>query len=263
VENWHKYERIKILQDEYGRAVQANFAVIDTAKDQDKGSDNHSSKNITIPLNPGLLLTILDKQPVTAATKTIRVKISAEKGFNPQTDIDLASLRFGASTEVNFGRGAKVKSSEKAGADLIVTFDAAGNGITPDEFAPKLIGRTLQGKLLYGYARLPYIDYIEPVLSALKPVFTPRADGFDLSVEVQNFGQVASQETTLKLMVDKEGKKVEVGAGTVPALKPYEKTSVIFSSRPVFEKGKEYAFTLSIRSKEKSLSTFNFKTTPI
>ena len=28
VENWFKYERIKIFQDKYGRAIQANFAVI-------------------------------------------------------------------------------------------------------------------------------------------------------------------------------------------------------------------------------------------
>ena len=32
VEDWYKYERIKVLQDEYGRAVQANFAVIDTLR---------------------------------------------------------------------------------------------------------------------------------------------------------------------------------------------------------------------------------------
>ncbi|MDR0814411.1 MAG: hypothetical protein LBN37_01525, partial [Bacteroidales bacterium] len=254
--------RIKILQDEYGRAIQANFAVIDVLKNDDKGSDNHSSKNISIPLNPGLLLTILDTQPITAATKTIRLKIAAEQSFNPHTDIDLASLRFGASTEVNFGRGSKVKSTEKSGADLIVTFDAAGNGITADEFAPKLIGKTPQGKLLYGYARLPYVTYIEPILSALAPVFTPRVDGLDLSVEVQNFGQVASQATTLKLLVEKDGKNIEIGNEAIPALKPYEKTNVFFSSKAVFEKGKEYAFTLNILSKDKIISTYNFKSAP-
>jgi hypothetical protein len=262
-EDWFKYERMKVFQDEYGRAVQANFAVIDVLKNDDKANDKHSSKNISIPLNPGLLLTVLDTQPITTATKTIRVKIAAEKGFNPHTDIDLASLRFGASTEVNFGRGSKVKRSEKSGADLIVTFDASGNGITADEFAPKLIGQTPQGKLLYGYARLPYIQYIEPVLSALSPVFTLRTDAIDLSVEVQNFGQVASPETVLKLFVDKDGNKTAVGNGIIPALKPYEKSLVNFSSKSIFEKGKEYAFTLTILSKGKIVSTYNFKKTPI
>lgn len=259
VEDWFKYERMKVFQDEYGRAVQANFAVIDVLKNDDKANDNHSSKNITIPLNPGLLLTILDTQPITTATKSIRVKIAAEKGFNPHTDVELSSLRFGASTEVNFGRGSKAIRSEKSGADLIVTFDAAGNGITAEEFAPKLIGKTSQGKLLYGYARLPYVKYIEPQLSALAPVFTPRTDGTGLSVEVENFGQVASQETKLKLSIENEGKKSEVGTGLIPALKPFEKINVLFSSKTVFEKGKEYAFTLDILSQGKTVSTYSFK----
>ena len=138
-EDWFKYERIKMYQDKYGRAVQANFAVIDTLKNEDKPFDNHSSKNISIPLNPGVLLTILDKKPITAQTKTIRLKIQAEDGFNPQTDIDLNSLRFGASTEVNYGRGSKLLKTETDGNDLIVTFDGKGNGMTEDEFAPKLI----------------------------------------------------------------------------------------------------------------------------
>jgi hypothetical protein len=106
-----------MYQDKYGRAVQANFAVIDTLKNEDRPFDNHSSKNISIPLNPGVLLTILDKKPITAQTKTIRLKIQAEDGFNPQTDIDLNSLRFGASTEVNYGRGSKLLKTETDGND--------------------------------------------------------------------------------------------------------------------------------------------------
>lgn len=263
VEDWFKYERIKIYQDEYGRAIQANFAVIDVLKNDDRASDSHSSKNITVPLNPGLLLTVLDTEPVTPATKTIRVKIAAEKDFRPQTEVDVASLRFGASTEVDFGRGARAIRSEKSGDDLIVTFDAAGNGITADEFAPKLLGRTSGGKLLYGYARLPYVDYREPYLSALAPVFTPRTDGFELSVEVRNFGQAASRETSLTLTAEMDGKTAEVGNGTAPALKPYEKTHVWLSSRPVFEHGREYAFTLTIHSDGKTVSTFHFKATPM
>lgn len=35
-EDWFKYERIKIFQDEQERAIQANFAVIDTLKNEDK-----------------------------------------------------------------------------------------------------------------------------------------------------------------------------------------------------------------------------------
>jgi hypothetical protein len=262
-EDWFKYERMKVLQDEYGRAIQANFAVIDVLKGEDKGSDNHSSKNISLPLNPGLLLTLLDSQPITPSTKTIRLKIAAEPGFNPHTDIDLKSLRFGASAEVNYGRGSKVKSTEKSGADLIVTFDAAGHGITADEFAPKLIGKTSRGALLYGYARLPYLDYIEPALSACRPVFTARSQSFDLSVEVQNFGQVASGEALLKVTAERNGKETEVGSVAVPPLKPYEKTRIFFTCEPLFEKGAEYRFTLTIGTTDKPLSTFSFQAIPL
>lgn len=60
VEDWYKYEPIKMLQDEYGRAYQANFVVIDSSKWGDLGNDRHSSKNIGIPLTKGKLLTIVD-----------------------------------------------------------------------------------------------------------------------------------------------------------------------------------------------------------
>lgn len=209
VENWFKYERIKIFQDKYGRAVQANFAVIDTLKDLDLSNDNHSSKNISIPLNPGLLLTVLDTKPITSKTKTIRLKIAAEPGFNPQTDIDLSSLRFGASTEVNYGRGCKALGSENDGKDLIVIFDAKGNGITAEEFAPKLLGKTSSGKLLYGYARLPWVSYNDPILSARMPILT--SDGQKMAVVVENFGQVKSKSAVLKLELIQNEEKKEIG----------------------------------------------------
>ncbi len=258
-EDWFKYERIKMYQDKYGRAVQANFAVIDTLKNEDKPFDNHSSKNISIPLNPGVLLTILDKKPITAQTKTIRLKIQAEDGFNPQTDIDLNSLRFGASTEVNYGRGRKLLKTETDGNDLIVTFDGKGNGMTEDEFAPKLIGKYKNGKMLYGYARLPYIDYIEPILSARAPVFVQSDKGWEGNIEVQNFGQVSSQKASVKIEYKKDGKMIKVASATVPPLTPYEKTDVRFVTKANFEKAEDYDFLVTISSGKKVLSTFRLK----
>lgn len=261
VEDWFKYERIKILQDEYGRAIQANFAVIDTLKHEDLPNDNHSSKNISIPLNPGLLLTVLDTKPITPNTKTIRVKIAAEEGFNPQTDIDLNSLRFGASTEVNFGKGSKVLSTKKEGKDLIVTFDAKGNGITAEEFAPKLLGKTTAGKLLYGYARLPWISYNDPILSARMPVFA--ADGRNMTIEVENFGQVISKPAILKLEQLKDGKKTEIGQTKLPSLAPYGKTKVTLSGKSNFNKEKAGDFILTIRTTDNVVSTFSYQAIPI
>ena len=259
VEDWFKYERLKVYQDKFGRAIQANFAVIDTLKNEDKPFDHHSSKNISIPLNPGLLLTILDEKPITSGTKTIRVKIQAEEGFNPQTDIDVNSLRFGASEEVNYGRGCQVLTTENAGKDLIVTFNGKGNGITKDEFAPKLIGKYKDGRMLYGYARLPYIDYIEPILSARAPVFTKSGKGLECTVEVQNFGQVSSKKALVEVGYKQEGKTIKVASGMVPALKPYEKTDILLSAKDRFEEGKEYDLIVTLYSGKKVLSTFNLK----
>lgn len=259
VEDWFKYERIKILQDSYGRAIQANFAVIDTLKHEDQPNDNHSSKNISIPLNPGLLLTVLDTKPITDKTKTIRVKITAEEGFDPQQDIDLNSLRFGASTEVNFGKGCKVQNTKKEGKDLIVTFDAKGNGITAEEFAPKLLGKTTSGKLLYGYARLPWISYNDPILSARMPEFV--SDSPDISVVVENFGQVASAPAVLTLEQLQDGNRKALGQAELTSLAPYGKTNVTLPRKIKFEKGKTYDFVLTIRTSDNVVSTYSFQTT--
>lgn len=263
VENWFKYERLKVFQDKYGRAIQANFAVIDTLKNQDRGNDNHSSKNICIPLTVPRLLTILDKNKITAATKTIRVKIIRENGFDPFKDIDLKSLRFGAPQEVNFGRGGTVMKTERSGTDMIVTFKADGIGFPDGEFAAKLLGKTAGGTLLFGYARLPGINYIEPILSARLPEITSIKNGYSLKVEVQNFGQEASKNSELKISFMKDNKEVEIAEGSIPALKPYQKTSVEMKCGNIFDKGVEYNFAVIINPDDKNPIKLNGKVIPI
>ena len=98
---WYKYERPKVLQDEYGRATHLYLAVIDVPKKEDLGKDKHSSKNIALPLVVGRRLQILNKNKITQYTKEIRVRIIAEKDFDPHKDINLNSIRFGASEEVD------------------------------------------------------------------------------------------------------------------------------------------------------------------
>ncbi|VGO20386.1 glycoside hydrolase family protein [Pontiella sulfatireligans] len=154
-EKWYKFERPKVRQDQYGRATHMNFAVIDVVKDEDIANDNHSSKNIVVPLRVPRRLGILNKGAITATTKEIRVLIKAEDGFQPLEDVDVDSLQFGAPEEVNFGKGCKPVSSKSSGSDLIVTFAGKGNGITAENFAAKLIGRTKNGDLLFGYSKLP------------------------------------------------------------------------------------------------------------
>lgn len=225
-EDWFKYERIKIFQDEQGRAIQANFAVIDTLKNEDKPNDRHSSKNISLPLNPGVLMTLLDKKPITAKTKEIRLLIKAESNFNPQTEIDIPSLRFGASTEVNFGRGCKPIRTEQSGKNLIVIFDGQGNGITEDEFAPKLLGKKKNGEMLFGYTRLPWVKYIEPILSARKPEVITANGKSQIKVVVENFGQVASKQTSVRIVSNVNGKETVLGKAKLSPIQPYGKTTV-------------------------------------
>jgi len=263
VEGWWKYERLKIFQDKYGRATQGNFAVIDVEKKFDKASDIHSSKNIGIPLTVGRLLTILDKKPITVNTKTIKVKIAAEQGFNPQTDIDISSLQFGEPEAVNFGKGGKVLQTEKSGADLIVTFDALGNNFPEDEFAAKMLGKTSDGKLLFGYARLPGVKFIEPILSPLLPVITATANGFNLKVEVQNFGQVPSGTAGLKIYITKDDKEVEVAAGKISSLKPWEKTTVDLNCGQLFEAGVAYIFKVVVNPDDQQPVVLHGKITPV
>lgn len=263
VVDWFKYERIKVLQDKHGRAKQAHFAVIDVLKRQDKGSDNHSSKHICIPLTVGRLLTILNKKQITSRTRTIRVKIAAEDGFNPHTDVDMSSLRFGASEEVNFGRGCKVIKTKRSGDDLIVTFNGTGNGITDGNFAAKLLGKNSSGKLLYGYARLPWLNYLEPALSACMPKIDKKRDGFNIAVEVRNFGQVSSEPADIKIVYSTDGQVVEVAAGVVGSLKPFQKTTVELTCGKIFEAGVAYTLKVIINPDAQYPVTLEGQITPV
>ena len=214
-EPWFKYERAKVFQDEQGRVVQMNFAVIDTLKNEDRPNDTHSSKNICITMNKGLLLEVLNTGPITAKTKKIELRIRGEKDFDPAKEVDVKSLILGSYKEVNYGRGAKPIKVKQEGGDLIVTFSGKGSGIDANEWAPKLIGRSKTGKLLWGYARLQYVNYNPAILS---PSAAYEKDGLQW-VEVENFGLTESEPQTITI---KNVKNKEVSV-SVPALKPYEK----------------------------------------
>lgn len=251
VEHWFKYERPKVFQDSLGRAIQMNFAVIDTIKWNDLPGDRHSSKNICIPLNKGLLLSVLNAEPITPSTKRIEVRIKAEPGFNPQTDVDVKSLRFGSFTEVNFGRGCKALKTRNEGDDLIVVFNGKGSGITAEEFAPKLIGRSTKGELLYGYARLPYVDYAPALLSARCPQYDKERGV--LKVRVGNWGLSASQQAQVEVLCD--GKTV--ATGQVQVLSPYEEVEAVLKpAMASFVEAAPYEVVLRCGDKEVERVTF-------
>lgn len=262
VEAWHKYERMRVLQDSYGRAIQANFAVIDVEKVLDKANDNHSSKAICIPLTKGRLLTIVDKKPISSDTRMIRVRIASEADFNPMTDIDFRSLRFGGSEQVNYGKGGKVLKTEAIGKDLVVTFDGTDHGIPADDYVAKLIGKTTGGKLVIGYARLPGISFKEPILSARLPIFSVEGQQFKTSIEIQNFGEVASKPAVLKLAYFRDGKEVVLPIAKFGDLKPFEKTTVNLNAGKDFEKGIAYDFIVTVNPGDRDEQLLHGKVSP-
>lgn len=222
VEGWYKLERPKILQDETGRPAYLNLAVVDTIKAQDRANDNHSSKNIVLPLNRGLLMDVLNTKPVSEHTATVRVMIHGDNMTNAQTDIDVSSLVFGTYAKVDYGKGAKALRAEKSGTrDIIVTFPGAGTGIDGSEWAPKMIGRKKDGTMLFGYARLPYYNYRPPYLSTLAPMADNR--GRLVSIVVENWGLSASSPTDIQI-TDDEGNLL--ATGRVAPIKPYGRRKV-------------------------------------
>ena len=85
---------------------------------------------------------ITNSETINSSTNEIRVKIYADEDFNPQTDIDLASLKFGASELVNIDKGCKALTIEADGTDAIITFEGDGNGLSSESFTAKLLGQT-------------------------------------------------------------------------------------------------------------------------
>ena len=160
MEHWFKYERMRIVQDAQGRAVQANFAVIDTIKWEDKPYDRHSSKNICIPLDPGLMMSM----PATSKLKDkkIDLRIIAEEGFEPQRDLDLKTLRFGNPHEVDYGRGAAPVATKQEGRDIILSFNMKATGLTAADFAAKVIVTRKDGRATFGFVRLPWFVEEKP-----------------------------------------------------------------------------------------------------
>ena len=225
VEKWHKYERPRVYQDDLGRAIRMNFAVIDCVKQSDVAGDDHSSKNINMPLTRQLLLEVQGETPITASTTSIRVLVKAEEGFNPRTDLNLSSLKFGSHDKVNFGNGFSYSSSENSGtSDLIITFTGNGSesGITASEWAAKMLGQMTDGSVAFGYAKMPGVDYKPAMLSAVTPAIA--ADGTVQTVCVSNYGQSASTATIVRIY-NQTGTTL-LAHGTTSALAAYGSEAV-------------------------------------
>ena len=216
-ELWHKYERPRVCQDEQGRAIRMNFAVIDCVKQSDLGSDTHSSKNINMPLIKQLLLEV---QTVNSTSATVLVK--AEEGFDPKTDLNFATLKFGSHDKVNYGNGLSYASHVESGNDVIITFTGSAGSINAGEWAPKMLGKKADGSIAFGYAKMPGVDYKPAMLSAIMPAIA--VDGTVECISVTNYGQSPSAATIVR--VYNEAGTTLLAHGTTSTLAAYGNETV-------------------------------------
>lgn len=224
LEDWHKIERPKVLQDEIGRATHMFFAVIDDAKEVDKPNDNHSSKAIGIPLG------IPRPMRITGSGETLTVTLASESGFNPQ-EVKTDSVRFGSPSKVDFGQGAKPLSSTIAGGELVMSFKAADCGIADIHAAAKLLAEDAKGGLVYSYALPPGAQEMLPLLSADARVACVRdvEGALTVRINVGNFGPAASGSIPLHMRFRQNGASDIHLKGMIPALQPFSETTLALS----------------------------------
>ena len=234
-EGWHKLERPNVLQDGHGRATHLYLAAMDAPKDLDHGSDGHSSKVLALPLVVERRLEFVPAGDAKATNPPTRVRIVAEPGFDPAS-VDVASLCFGPSKEVNYGKGAKALKSRVTNGNLLVTFESTGGTFSPADPVAKLLGKTKQGDLVLGYVCTPGHPGLKEILSPQPPRITGPGT---LAVTVENFGLKESAPATVKVTLRGEGLEPTTLTAPVPALEPYASTEVSLKIDPEFTSGKQ------------------------
>lgn len=242
VEDWYKFERIKIFQDVHGRAIQANFAVPDVLKNVDKGNDNHSAKNICIPLKKDLLLKWGD-----APKGYTVVEIAMESHFLPERDLDLASIKMGDEEETARGGGVLVERTETLhNGDLRVYFKKV---FPQSVFAPRLVAKDKKGHICTGYVKRKDVVYERAILSACRPNFLPvEKNGSEVraTVKVSNMGVLPSHTSKLKIYTLHGKSYVEVGNTIISGMEPYEEVMVPITLKmiPVLARCEHFLITI-------------------
>ncbi|MFI3321596.1 MAG: glycoside hydrolase family protein [Rikenellaceae bacterium] len=153
-ESWWKFERPKVSTDEYGRPLVMNFAVVDTLKAHDRANDNHSSKNIVVPLRLERRMELIKPSTIKTSTSSITIELLAEEGFDPFNDVDLQSLRLGAAKLVNHAKGLEVVKSKKSERGLVITFKGDDLGIKEGDYKLKLLGALKSGEPISSKVRI-------------------------------------------------------------------------------------------------------------
>ncbi|MEM0992029.1 MAG: glycoside hydrolase family protein [Bacteroidota bacterium] len=245
---WCKFERPKVIQDEYGRATHLSLAVIDVEKKLDLGNDKHNSKQVILPLVTERLVEIVATEKITPQTKKVKIKIKAETG-NEVEDIDIESLRLGASEVVNHGGGVKAIASKVVNGDLELIFKWDGSQISNSNYDLKVLGKTKTGSLVLGYALLPEFSDNPAALVTLPIKIKDKV----LITEVENFGLKASTPSTLTLFRYSNQEREQVKQFSIPSLKPYERFAINFD----VEKKEGIKYEALITHNDEAVSLWN------
>jgi hypothetical protein len=88
---------------------------------------------------------------------------------------------------VHYGFGSSLIDIRESGSDLILVFEGRGNGLSESNFTAKLLGKDKVGRLLFGYARLPWVDYPD----APATVFAAAGEAVFDTIRVSDFGALA------------------------------------------------------------------------
>lgn len=245
---WYKFERPKVLQDDRGRVTHLALAVMDVAKGEDKGNDNHSSKNLVLPLVVEKLVSIVGDQQIDGATERIDALIQAEDGFDPVKELDLDSLRFGSDSVVNHGGGCKPVRTRNQGPDLLVAFEGE-TGFRDTDYDFKLIGETKGGKLILGYALLPGRSASAAALITL-PVKVNDQDGRRVLESVlENWGLDNSGPVEITVHQHTLGGVDAVRTIRLPPVAPYARTKISVDLGQAPQGPAEYELVLSEQSR--------------
>jgi hypothetical protein len=94
------------------------------------------------------------------------------------------------------------------------------------------------------------------------PKIVRKDDGFNITVEVQNFGQVTSEPADLKIINRTNDQEIEIAAGIVPPLKSFEKTTVELTCDKLFIAGVSYDLKVIINPDAQHTAILHRQTTP-
>ncbi len=241
---WYNMERPKVLQDDLGRALYISFGVADVEKVHAHAPE-HGTKNLIMPLVKERIVSILSPTRVDADTKTIEVVIESEDSFDPAVDLDIPSLRFGSASLVDYGGGCEpVATKKKADGQLVVTF-SGNNGMTHHDYDFKLLGKTKRGSLVIGYALLPQKPALPASLIALPCSVEAVDEQKRLSCVVENAGLSASEATHVRLYEYSQKGRALLRKVEIPALKPYESTTITYDLEGVPSGPRQYELLIA------------------